>query len=592
VVQQYLISWFAAFVLFAAACGGSSRPPTKIPKPELDGQRLVIPSTGNGLADLVLEAVWEVRGDRYCVTDGAVKLLTATGSIPFDDASLCVTMDPVSIVGEAFVTFPAQGFLESVGVTVEGRRASLGLVLGSQLERLEIDGRSIVPNPYHYYIYVHYQDGLEVGIGNATISASESVSATIVLAPQEPLFYVSGAMAAPFFPAGIESAAFGFSPQGRFVFEPARELREGDRKWKPEVVGHMLIAGSVPLTPHPITVSGELVVDVDADDDGRTIFEGDQRDFQLGINGGLAVGYSKAGFDFTFDFASGALVYDARPGAIGSIHFSVGDTGGLFAGTPLSVFEPQTTKGEVHGYFRDLDDFGIYATVETRPLGFAMSKTQISLDTTGIRARGELSLPADIGGVVVEGEINSDGSFALTGTGDLTIAGMNMVSAEVTLGSKGVSIAGKIDLPGVGKALVSGRVQPDGKFALSGTGDLRPAGLKLANAKVSVSPKGASISGRVSFAGTGFNVSGSVSPRKFSLSGKVSLNLVIFKGSASLTIDNRSGARAVVSGKACLPGGACMDLAGFDVDTRGRICPIWPVVGKKCLKILGKKKKK
>lgn len=578
----------AALALATLACG-AKRPPTKIPKPELTGQRLVIPATGDGLADLVLEAAWEVRGDRYCVSRGAVKLLTAMGTIPFDDANLCVTMDPVSIVGEAFVTFPAQGFLESAGITVEGRRAELALALGSQLGTLEVDGRSIEPNPYHYYIYVHYRDGLEVGIGNATIKASEGVSATIVLAPQEPLIYVSGAMAAPFFPAGIEDAAFGFSPQGRLGFEPARELREGDRVFEPDIMGHLLIAGAVPLTPHPITVSGELVVDVDADDDGRTIFEGDGRDFQLGINGGLALGYSKAGFDFSFDFASGTLVYDARPGPIGSIHFSVGDTGGLFAGTPLSVFEPQTTKGEVHGYFRGLDNFGIYATVESRPLGFTLSKTDIALDNDGIRARGELKLPADIGGVVVEGDV-SPGGLSLTGTADLTLAGLNMVRAEVTLGTRGAAAAGKIALPGVGNALVSGRIQPDGGFSLSGTGDLRPAGLKLANAKVSVSPKGAAISGKVSFAGTGFDVSGSVGPKKFSLSGKVSLNLAVLEGSASISIGNRSGVRVTVSGKACLPGGACKDLAGFDVDSKGRICPIWPIVGKKCLEVLGKKK--
>ncbi len=217
--------------------------------------------------------------------------------------------------------------------------------------------------------------------------------------------------------------------------------------------------------------------------------------------------------------------------------------------------------------------------------GFAMAKTTLRLGNSGVTVGGNVTVPG-IGKAMLEGAIHPDGKFDFRGKADVTVADFRMAAAEISIGNGGVSVAGTVDLPGLGKAKISGKVQPNGQFSLRGRANLKPAGLKLANASVTLTPKGAAISGSVGFAGANFNVAGQAKRRSFSLTGSLRLNTRVIKGRVALSINNR-GAGASVNGRACI-GRKCTDLPGLELDTRGRICPTFPVIGRKCIKVFGK----
>ena len=366
---------------------GSAGRVASIPQPTVSGRVLSIASIANGHAGLDIEADWEPRGDRYCIDGQDARMPTPSGAIELRQANLCVTTNPVSMVGEATVTMPALGFLERAGVRSDGRRASISFALGSQLGSIDVGGRAMKPHPDHYYMRLDYHDGLDVSIGNASVSAPGS-SGTMIFAPQEPLLYLAGTMAAPFLPTEIKDAAFGISPHGRLPYEPVRPLRDANGTIDARSTGHLLIRGDVPISGYPAVVKGEVVWNVDTNGDGRTVFGGALRDFRYAANGTVVLGYNKAGFDFSFEVANGSLVYDASRGAIGHMYVSAGDSGGLFQGAPVAVFEPQGNQRFFWGYFRSLIDFSLHSSMACRVAGFAMSTTNVELNHGGIRANG------------------------------------------------------------------------------------------------------------------------------------------------------------------------------------------------------------
>jgi hypothetical protein len=562
----------AASMLLAACIPLGKRPPTTIPAPIIADGRVELPPTRADLPPLVLEGPWEVRDGRACVAGGAVRLLTAAGVIPFDDAHLCVTTDPVSIDGEATVAFPALGFLAQAGVRADGRRARVHLALGSRLRALDLGGRTLRADPYHYYLFLQYVDGQTIGIGRASL-ATPGGAATLLIDAQEPLLYLAGRLSAP----GLDlDAAYGFSPAGRLGFVPARTLRAPAGPFH----GHLLVGGAVPLAPYPITVRGEAILDLDADDDGFTVLDGDTGDLALAINGGVALGYQRHGFALALEVGEATLIYDGR--GRGSVRLA-GLAGDPFRGTPLEVFRT-SGRTTLDAHYQGLDDFSIDIEARTQLLGFELHRTRFTLDPRGVRVAGRLALPAGMGQVDVAGGIDARGRFDLRGRADLVVAGLRLLDAEVAVGASGVAVRGLLDLPGMGRVAVSGHVRPDGDVALAGAGDLRPAGLRLAGARVAVSRQGARIDGRVHFLGTGFAVQGTAAAHGFSLGGQVTVHLLIFRGLTRLTIGN-TGARAVVHGRACL-GPSCVDVAGLDLDSRGRICPTFPIAGRKCIKVM------
>lgn len=325
-------------------------------------------------------------------------------------------------------------------------------------------------------------------------------------------------------------------------------------------------------------MSGALLLDVDADRDGVTVFDGDDRDLAVLASGSLSVGREIGGIGLSLDVGAASLYFDARSGHVEL----AGETRGLFAGTPLAALSP--TRGRIAGSFRGPRDFKLDITGEAMVLGYRAQHIHLSLDPTGVRAELTLSLAAGLGNVELTGVANVSG-FTLAGRANLTIAGLRLAGARVTLGTGGVRVDGVVDLPALGRIEVSGTLPANGALALKGTGTLRPFGLPMAGAHVAISPRGAAVAGVVTFLGSRIAVNGNVGGGRVSLAGSLHIDALVFKGDLRLAIAN-TGVRAMVRGRACV-GPACVDLGGLELDTAGRACPIFPVIGKQCIRIAG-----
>jgi hypothetical protein len=267
-----------------------------------------------------------------------------------------------------------------------------------------------------------------------------------------------------------------------------------------------------------------VFVDLDADDDGQSALGGDAADVALGGDVNARIDYAVGGFRLGIDLAQASLMMDAS----GTAYFSGSVPARLFMGTSLSSFEPAT----------DLAVRGVY---------------------------------------------HSATDYALLVRGDGRLLGLPFSQAQVELGSAGVKLGGRLEVPGIGPVDVAGAVGTDGSWAMAGRArDLTFAGLPLTGVEVALSPRGTTISAGTSFAGRPFRLTGTVTP-----GGVVSLTGTIALTSSSrvqLTLDGR-GARAAFLGRVCA-GAVCLDVPVTEIDTQGNVCPNFPLVGRQCVRVL------
>src|SRR5262249_44707461 len=96
----------------------------------------------------------------------------------------------------------------------------------------------------------------------------------------------------------------------------------------------------------------------------------------------------------------------------------------------------------------------------------------ITVSNSGASLAGSLTLPGNLGSAHVTGSVNSDGTFSLASDDDvnLSLNGFALVSqaGSVTVSNSGVSVSGDLQLTGLGSAQVSGAINSDGTFSLSG----------------------------------------------------------------------------------------------------------------------------
>ena len=523
-LTRALVGVAAAAALGATGCLIRPVRP-QVPRPVVTPGRVTLPPITPGQAPLILDGAWVTQGGRSCVNGGLIRIITAAGAIPLDDAHLCVTDAPLSIDGEATVGVPALGVLAGAGVHAERGHARVRLAIGRDLGQLDLGGHQVHAAPDHYYLFFDLARGLAVTIGNATLTGPGG-SETIVVDGQGQLVYIAGQLRAP----GLSiDGAFGFSLGGRLGLRPAVALHDGRGPVATDATGQVLVAGSMPLADLPITVSGDLLLDVDANRDGRTVFDGDLRDLRVLGNGAVSLGYDKKGFGLALKVADCAVWFDGATGTVAA----AGQGGDVFAGTPLAALSPHRSHFDAH--YHGSDDFALHLSYQGQVLGQPTREVSLDLDPSGVHARMRIQLPAGMGAALVTGDILSSGSFALHGIADLTVAR-----------------------------------------------------LRLAGAQVGFTPRGISIDGRVNFLGTGFAVHGGVQGRHVSLRGSVALNLVVFRGEVALSLGDR-GVTALARGRVCV-GKACIPLAGMEIDGRGRVCPIFPVIGKQCIRILGRRR--
>jgi hypothetical protein len=497
--------------------------------------------TGPGLQ---VCGAWSFDGATQTFTAlGDLSVQTPVGAFDLIDVDVTARRAPVELMGTAKVPFPSIGFLKDAQLEGDAPQATIALAHGETLETIEINGVEMETNPEHYYLVVDYDTGMSLNFGRIGLSTPGQGS-TLVIAPEEPLVYVSGDLAGMLTGGLIDDAAIGFSLAGRLLFETQNELFDGQTWATRTVEGHLFLQGGLQLGAYPVHVSGAAVIDVDADDDGLTIFENGEDDLRLAIDGNVALGYDKAGFNLTLDVGTASVFYDGSVGTPGEMYVFAESSVNPFEGTVLEALALEQGH-TMFGYWHDTDDFLINLSAQNTLLGpFTMRDLSVELDSEGVSVAGELGvLPLDVLGrqaVAFQGDFHSDGSFLMTGSAEMTIADFTIANTSLSLSSAGLSGAGVMSLPGLGEAQMSGSIQATGEASLMGQADLSPLGLTIAGASVNVNQSGAQISGRLVLPALGHaNVSGEADARgRFNLSGEAQLaplGLELAQGWAQVT---------------------------------------------------------
>lgn len=400
---------------------------------------------------------------------GAVSFYNMTGSAGLE------TSDPAS---------PFHVFAEQFGLGINASNVSWGLRLGSDLPE------GIPANPAIPYLFFSSNvAGPSASFGDFNASIGTSNGMTLTFDPADPSIFIK-----------VNEFALGASLKGYIPFTP----QERPALASAEIYGNLYGEASVDLGIYPFSLSGNAVIDLDANDDGSPLgLTGNNvarlldgrlaldfvRDVAIGVNGTLSVGFTKAGVDFSFDAIKGSAMYSP-----GEFAFR-GDQVNPFAGTPLAPIVASQTPFvffEMEGVFRGTG-FSVSASAHNIPIAQTSYKaTTVTVQVGTGLGTSLASLDADIVGLLgtikahVHGSVEVSGNFLLKGTvGAAVDVGIGIMGAglDVTLERSAGAVTLTIGLHGIfeisydglgirGTADVtfSGRVTDKGVLSFSGTG--------------------------------------------------------------------------------------------------------------------------
>lgn len=230
-----------------------------------DGAYAVPIVGGDGLTLQFEGAQGRFEGDGVRL-DGALVLDVAGLRTTLFDADVRATVDHRghidTLYGRARVAPDPSGALDHFDGLLVGE---IGLAYGRDLHHLDAPLQ-----PDTRYLVVHVEGGprLELGVGEIGVSAG----VTVVLDPHDPYLFVEGEIEGLGELTIVERVAIGVSAHGRIPLEATQTW--GLAGMDTHMDGHLYIAGRVAIPKAPLTVEGELLVDVDVDDDGTTLFHG------------------------------------------------------------------------------------------------------------------------------------------------------------------------------------------------------------------------------------------------------------------------------------------------------------------------------
>lgn len=342
------------------------------------------------------------------------------------------------------------------------------------------------------------------------------------------------------------------------------------------------IKGRVHMLPFPVIVDGEVNLDLDSNGDGDLFWTDGA--IALSADGALSLGYDRFGFDIDMEIADAAVVLDCARGTLdrgapcGLDLRSHAGVESIFDGTPLELL-PLGAEAGLYAHYEGVDDFVIRAEVSGDLLWMSVDEGHVELGDDGVTAAltvNNLPLPGQA--MSVRGGINADGDFALTGTHDVTIAGFTLTAATISVTNDGATATGQVDLPGFGSATVTGELNTDDP-RFEGTGDITVAGFRIANAAVTLDSAGLEVRGMIDLPGVArVEVDGRIDDNPV-FRGRSEMRPAGFRiadGAVELSLN---GAR--IHGRVNLPNVAEVDISGmvstagdFELTGRANISPV------------------
>jgi hypothetical protein len=128
--------------------------------------------------------------------------------------------------------------------------------------------------------------------------------------------------------------------------------------------------------------------------------------------------------------------------------------------------------------------------------GYKMINVDVSLNYEGVRVDGRLNI-SNVGIFNVAGLVEADGSFELKGSGSIELEDYRLSGASITLNNDGLQIDARTDIPGVSDIKLSGNIDSNGDFKLTGKQDIKLAGYSISEAKFTLVNSGLTFTGKV-----------------------------------------------------------------------------------------------
>jgi hypothetical protein len=357
------------------------------------------------------------------------------------------------------VPFPAIGFMSDSSVS-DPVYASVGYDLGSNLSS-KLDAPL---KDERKYLYFTFSAGLSAKLGDMTVSAGNGQSATMTLDVADPAFFLKASLGGVMGP--IDEASVGFSLGGHIPFTP--ENTWGIDANAATFDGHIWLGGKINLNDVklPLALGGQTVLDVDPNDDGKTMFTDAADGFQFGSNSELDLSLEAGLIAMEVPIAKGTVVGHIAPSeawAYYSGNVKAGN-GWMPAEVPLKNTAVLKSAGHASSkleetYFMaegdlsfDAGKLGAWTGIDLNDL--ALAKATLNVDKDGVLVTGTASA-AFSPYIGMKGDVDAVGFFNgnpkgwyVTLDGQLVVSGIDLsASAHARLDQNGMLVSGKFQTP-------------------------------------------------------------------------------------------------------------------------------------------------
>ncbi len=395
---------------------------------------------------------------------GSLLLLTPLGDIVLKEAELVFEYGTSGmggierLRGTAQVPFPDVGMLADaeVGTPVI---ADVGLDYGRNLSDLEaplVDDRQ--------YLFFNFSAGFEASVGPISFEAPGGKAITFVLDPLDPFFFFTGDLPG-LSDIGVEDLGIAMSLRGLIPFTPDTTWGIGDDIGNFDA--NLYLQGVIPFARWPLNLDGSLVVDVDANDDGQTLFNSFTPDVEYGGNGTLNVGVDFLKFfGFSFELGSASLGIKMTNGEQNAYFSGMLDPDTDFLPQELVPIRPSATVNMAglisddiaKSFLRGEGEFNLDASTLGRLVGINLNNLSttsatFSADRDGINLTGytRTSIYPDVG-FDGDARLNANFTGSLTSwsidlSGEMSIANTPISEGRLEVSTAGMLVSGEFVTP-------------------------------------------------------------------------------------------------------------------------------------------------
>ncbi len=188
-----------------------------------------------------------------------------------------------------------------------------------------------------------------------------------------------------------------------------------------------------------------------------------------------------------------------------------------------------------------VDDQGNYDLTGTADItvgGFALPGASFELTNTSLTVSATLTFGSD--SISLSGTVDSDGNYDLTGTADITVGGFALPSASFELTNTSLTVSATLTV-GDNSVSLSGTVDDQGNYDLTGTADITVGGFALPGASFELTNTSLTVSATLTLGSDSIDLSGTVdSDGNYDLTGTANITVATIPLTANFELTNTS----------------------------------------------------